>query len=433
VDDILVADKVDTEALFRRLQAVEGDQAEQDKLFERLQQQGASMIATVDFDEPDTDRKLQVLEYLRALFALRVWDDNVRLVKSDGSRFFVFAKSAGEALEAAFLMRKLLVSFHTWVGDFLSDGAQGSGSVGCSPCCRASRRNGRNRGALPKAATLKAGIHHGSILLIEEDCYGTPVNVASKIGEDLALPGEIMVSASSAQNAEDARLQSLLSSLVLEPKQTEISGVSLDYCQVTAKISIEDGDAVAMPATAEVEEFLRGTGSSDLVVSELVIMTTDMSGFTRLSKQYGILHFLRLVFKARAIILPALQNHGGWKIKYEGDNIIAAFPGVDDAIACIHAVVEQVREYNVTREKDFQIRMGFGVDVGQVHCSGHDIFGSAFDCSFKLAEDIAEVGEVLVTERVKAAGWPTVPGCKLSDGKLLEEGNVKFFALTFPA
>jgi class 3 adenylate cyclase len=373
-----------------------------------MQTEGASMIVTVEFDEPDNVRKLMLLGYLRALFALRVWSDSVHLVKTDGNRFFVFARSAGEALEAALTMKKLVLSFHTWIGEVFPDGK-----------------------ALPDAATLKAGIHHGSILLIEGDCYGNPVNVASKLGEDIGLSGEVLVSTSSTQNVNDACMQGLKSNLVLEPRQTEISGVSLNYCRISVNNLYEGGATVPMPPKGQVETYVGGVGSSELSASELVIMTTDMSGFTRLTKQYGILHFLRLVLKARSIVLPALQKHGGWKVKYEGDNIIAAFPTVNAAIACIRGVVQQISEYNSVREKDFQVRMGFGVDVGEVHCLGHDIVGKAFDCSFRLAEDIAEVGEVLVTDRITAAGWPAVPHCNVSEEKMLEDGNVKYYAMMF--
>lgn len=42
---------------------------------------------------------------------------------------------------------------------------------------------------------LSCGLDHGRILLLEgQDFFGDPVNVASKLGEDLAEPGEILVS-----------------------------------------------------------------------------------------------------------------------------------------------------------------------------------------------------------------------------------------------
>jgi adenylate cyclase len=41
---------------------------------------------------------------------------------------------------------------------------------------------------------ISCGIDYGKILLIgQEDCFGDPVNRASKIGEDLATAGEILI------------------------------------------------------------------------------------------------------------------------------------------------------------------------------------------------------------------------------------------------
>jgi class 3 adenylate cyclase len=41
---------------------------------------------------------------------------------------------------------------------------------------------------------ISCGIDYGRILLIDhEDCFGDPVNRASKMGEDLAVAGEILI------------------------------------------------------------------------------------------------------------------------------------------------------------------------------------------------------------------------------------------------
>ena len=41
---------------------------------------------------------------------------------------------------------------------------------------------------------IACGIDYGNILIIgQEDCFGDPVNRASKIGEDLAAAGEILI------------------------------------------------------------------------------------------------------------------------------------------------------------------------------------------------------------------------------------------------
>jgi class 3 adenylate cyclase len=41
---------------------------------------------------------------------------------------------------------------------------------------------------------IACGIDYGKLLILEqEDCFGDPVNIASKIGEDIAAAGEILI------------------------------------------------------------------------------------------------------------------------------------------------------------------------------------------------------------------------------------------------
>ena len=50
-----------------------------------------------------------------------------------------------------------------------------------------------------------------------------------------------------------------------------------------------------------------------------------MSGFSRISKAEGILHFLALVKMMQNICLPIIQQNGGELVKIVGDNIFATF------------------------------------------------------------------------------------------------------------
>lgn len=400
--------EVDLNELWARLQEVEGDQASQDDLFQKLQSQGACMIVTVEIEEGDVIRMITILQYVRAIFAARIWNAEVRLVKSDGNRFFIFASSPGEALKAALSMKLLLSTFHTWIGEVCP-----------------------SIGALPKPATMKAGIHAGGILLIPEDCFGDPVNVASKLGEDIANSSEIIASASSGQHAS---MKELMAKFNVTSKETTISGLSLEYNILEVK---DDAavPAIGMPSGQELSAHIKsGNDASEMTAQKYAIMTTDMSGFTRLTKTYGILHFLRLVMKARAIVLPEMAKVGGFKVKYEGDNIIAAFPNPDVALSCVKECARQIQEYNATREKDFQVRIGFGLDFGEVKIMGEDVIGETFESSFKLAEDLAEVGEVLVTETMKAQCSTSIESSgKLSDCKEVKETGCKYYILVFPA
>lgn len=75
---------------------------------------------------------------------------------------------------------------------------------------------------------LSCGIDYGDFLLIDEDqdCFGNPVNRASKLGEDIAGAGEILVSRDAMNQVKQAER------FALEHKQYSISGMTLDVCQI---------------------------------------------------------------------------------------------------------------------------------------------------------------------------------------------------------
>ena len=70
---------------------------------------------------------------------------------------------------------------------------------------------------------ISAGIDHGDILVIDEaDFYGNPVNRASKLGEDVAGPGEILVTKEAIDRVPpDAEIEH-------EPIRLTISGIEIE-------------------------------------------------------------------------------------------------------------------------------------------------------------------------------------------------------------
>lgn len=77
---------------------------------------------------------------------------------------------------------------------------------------------------------VAAGIDFGRILLLgESDFYGAPVNVASKLGEDLAGDGDILITAEAFRRLPgDAHFRT-------EPFAIAVSGVAIDAFRVVWK------------------------------------------------------------------------------------------------------------------------------------------------------------------------------------------------------
>jgi class 3 adenylate cyclase len=77
---------------------------------------------------------------------------------------------------------------------------------------------------------IAIGIDHGRILLVDDsDFFGHPVNRASKLGEDLARPGEILVTVEAA-----ARTRSP-DAFALAPHAFTASGLHIDAYAVTRR------------------------------------------------------------------------------------------------------------------------------------------------------------------------------------------------------
>jgi class 3 adenylate cyclase len=66
--------------------------------------------------------------------------------------------------------------------------------------------------------------------------------------------------------------------------------------------------------------------------AEHAVFVLDMSGFSLLTRKYGIVHYLSMVQRMQQTTEPIIQSYGGIMIKYEADNCFAVFPEVLPAV-----------------------------------------------------------------------------------------------------
>src|SRR5215510_10376980 len=75
--------------------------------------------------------------------------------------------------------------------------------------------------------------------------------------------------------------------------------------------------------------------------TEYAVFVLDMSGFSMLTRKYGIVHYLSMVKRMQLTTRPIVESYGGTMIKYEADNCFAVFPeplaAVNAAVAMQHA------------------------------------------------------------------------------------------------
>jgi adenylate cyclase len=132
---------------------------------------------------------------------------------------------------------------------------------------------------------------------------------------------------------------------------------------------------------------------------EHAVFVLDMSGFSLLTRKYGIVHYLSMVKRMQLTTEPIIESFGGRVIKYEADNCFALFPTPLSAINAAVAMQHAFHASNMLTSDDLDIYISCGIDYGRILVvDNKDCFGDAVNRASKLGEDVASAGEVLVTK-----------------------------------
>jgi adenylate cyclase len=129
------------------------------------------------------------------------------------------------------------------------------------------------------------------------------------------------------------------------------------------------------------------------------VLVLDMCGFSRLTLRYGIVHFLAMIRRMHVTVAPIVVNAGGRVVKTEADNLFAAFPDVPQALTAARRIGAQLNHQNAVLPEDWDLHVGIGIGYGDMLMVGdEDFFGGELNLASKLGEDVAEAGDVLLTE-----------------------------------
>ena len=134
--------------------------------------------------------------------------------------------------------------------------------------------------------------------------------------------------------------------------------------------------------------------------TEGAVFISDMASFSSTSRKIGVLHFLKMIHRARQIIAPIIEGNNGILLKCDADNCYAFFTQTDDAIQASFDVNRALFKANDAFGIGEQIYLSVGIDYGRVLMAGDiDFFGDPVNTASKLGEDLAVREEVLVTRR----------------------------------
>jgi len=134
--------------------------------------------------------------------------------------------------------------------------------------------------------------------------------------------------------------------------------------------------------------------------TEGAVFISDMASFSSTSRKAGVLHFLKMIHRARHIIAPLIASNNGVLLKCDADNCYAFFENTDDAIRASFDVNSALFAHNEEFDISEQIYLSVGIDFGRILLVGDvDFFGDPVNTASKLGEDLAIKAETLVTNR----------------------------------
>lgn len=132
---------------------------------------------------------------------------------------------------------------------------------------------------------------------------------------------------------------------------------------------------------------------------KVAILVLDTSGFTRTTRMHGIVHFLALLERLERMVVPTIARFGGKHLKTEADNIFGVFPDASSAVGCADSILNDVEAVNVILPEKDEIYVSFGIGYGDLLLIGsEDAYGDETNLACKLGEDLADKGEVLLTQ-----------------------------------
>ena len=128
------------------------------------------------------------------------------------------------------------------------------------------------------------------------------------------------------------------------------------------------------------------------------VMFTDLAGFSRGVTEFGIIHFLQVIFESQRILADSLARHRAELVMTESDSMLVVFREPVDALRCSIEMQQVCADYNHDRDPALRVLLCIGLGYGEcLRVGNDDIFGAEVNAASKLGEDIADHGEILMS------------------------------------
>jgi len=128
------------------------------------------------------------------------------------------------------------------------------------------------------------------------------------------------------------------------------------------------------------------------------IFSTDVAGYSRLMGEDGEAT-IRTLTAYRALISSLIQHYRGRVVDSPGDNLLAEFASVVDAVRCAVEIQYALKEKNAELPPQRKMEFRIGLNLGDVVVEGDRLYGDGVNIAARL-ESLAEPGGICISGKV---------------------------------
>jgi TolB-like protein/class 3 adenylate cyclase len=128
------------------------------------------------------------------------------------------------------------------------------------------------------------------------------------------------------------------------------------------------------------------------------ILSADVEGYSRLMGEDEDAT-IRTLTSYRELMSTLIQKHRGRVVDSPGDNLLAEFLSVVDAVRCAVEIQEELRVRNAELPGNRQMKFRIGVNLGDVVEEGERIYGDGVNITARV-ERLAEAGGICISGTV---------------------------------
>ena len=126
------------------------------------------------------------------------------------------------------------------------------------------------------------------------------------------------------------------------------------------------------------------------------ILSADVEGYSRLMADDEEAT-VRTLTTYREVLATLIQQHNGKVLDSKGDNLLAEFASVVDAVQCAVAVQKEINARNTELPENRRMQFRIGINLGDVIQEGDLIYGDGVNIAARL-EGLAEGGGICISK-----------------------------------